>query len=157
LIGHGSAANEPKYLLIEQETLAVLGYDQAAAGFDESVEEGSGAIPTHSYLFGAWVSAGLMGGVFWAWNWSLAARALFRAYPKTLYIFPLVAFCAFEILWDILYSPYGTFSRVTAPYYLVIFMSCLEIVPRKAAKPVAAPAPSRLPLRDCADGTSGAA
>jgi hypothetical protein len=157
LIGHGSAAREPKYLLIERETLAVLGYDQAAAGFDQAVEEGSDAIPSHSYLLGAWVSAGLLGAVFWAWVWGLAARTLFRAYPQTLYILPLVAFCAFEILWDILYSPYGTYSRVTAPYYVVIFMSCLEIVPRKAVKFSPTLTISHPRMLDVAHGTGDAA
>jgi hypothetical protein len=121
--------------MIMQESLALLGYDEAAQGLDQDVEEGTSAIPVHSYLFGAWVWAGLLGAVFWVWVWSVAVRALFRAYPQSLYILPLVAFCAFEILWDILFSPYGTLSRVFVPYYVVIFMSCLEIVQRKAAKP----------------------
>jgi hypothetical protein len=157
LIGHGSDAKDAKYVLIEQQTLALLGYDQVAAGFDRAIEGGGDAIPTHSYLFSAWVWAGLLGAVFWAWVWSLAARVLFRAYPRTLYILPLVTFCAFEILWDIVYSPYGTYSRVTAPYYVVIFMSCLEIVPRKAAKPAPAVAIPQLRLRNCADGAGDAA
>ena len=157
LIGHGSDAKEPKYLLIEQETLAVLGYDQVASGFGQSVEEGSGAIPTHSYIFSAWVWAGVLGGVFWAWVWSLTVRTLFRAYPRTLHILPLVTFCALGLLWDILFSPYGTYSRVTAPFYVVIFMSCLEIVPPKATKPAQALAISQLRLHNCADGAGGAA
>ncbi len=157
IIGHGSDAKEPKYLMMEQETLAVLGYDQVAAGFDQTVEEGSGAIPTHSYIFSAWVWAGVLGAVFWAWVWSLTARALFRAYPRTLYILPLVTFCALGLLWDILFSPYGTYSRVTAPFYVVIFMSCLEIVPRKAVKPAETMALSRPRTRKLADGTGDAA
>jgi hypothetical protein len=152
LIGHGSEAKNPKYLLIEQETLAVLGYDQVAAGFEQTEEEGSGAIPTHSYLFSAWVWAGVLGAVFWAWVWSLALRTLIRAYPRTLYLLPLVAFGAFELLWDIVYSPYGTYSRISAPYYVVIFMSCLEIVPRKAAKPSPTRTISHPRMRNFADG-----
>jgi hypothetical protein len=134
LIGHGSDAKDPKYALMMQQSLALLGYDAAAEDAEQGLEGGYDTIPVHSYLFSAWVWAGLLGAIFWAWVWSVAARALFRAYPQSLYILPLVAFCAFEILWDILFSPYGTLSRVFVPYYVVIFMSCLEIVPRKTAK-----------------------
>ena len=134
LIGHGSDAKDPKYALMMQESLAVMGYDAAAEDMEQGIEGGYDTIPVHSYLFSAWVWAGLLGAVFWIWVWSVAARALFRAYPQSLYILPLVAFCAFEILWDILFSPYGTLSRVFVPYYVVIFMSCLEIVPREKPK-----------------------
>jgi hypothetical protein len=134
LIGHGSQAADPKYVMIMQESLALLGYDEAAEGLDQDVKEGSDAIPVHSYLFGAWVWAGLLGAVFWVWVWSVAARALFRVYPRSLYILPLVAYCAFGLLWDILFSPYGTLGRVFVPYYVVTFMSCLEIVPREKPK-----------------------
>jgi hypothetical protein len=115
IIGHGSQAADPKYLLIMQESLAVLGYDQAAEGFEQTAEEGRNAIPVHSYFFGAWVWAGLLGAVFWGWVWTLPVRTLIRVYPGTLYILPLVAFAAFELLWDIPFSPYGTYSRITAP------------------------------------------
>ena len=157
LIGHGSGARDPKYLIIEQETLARLGYDQAAEGFEQTVEEGNGAIPTHSYLFGAWVASGVLGAVFWAWVWGLAARALFMKYPRTLYLLPLVVFSALGILWDIVYSPYGTYSRVSAPFYVVIFISCLEIVPRKAVKPSVAPARKHPRIPDFANGAGDAA
>ncbi len=157
IIGHGSAAKDPKYLLFEQETLAVLGYDQVAAGFEQTEEEGSGAIPTHSYLFSAWVWAGVLGALFWAWIWSLPARTLMRVYPAQLYILPLVAFASFETLWDILFSPYGTYSRISAPFYVVIFMSCLGIVPRKAVKPSEPTAIAHPRMRKFADGAGDAA
>ena len=80
----------------------------------------NGFIPTHSYLFGAWVDAGILGAVFWAWIFVLAARVLMRVYPETAQLLPVVAFLSFLLLWDILFSPYGTESRYAVPYSIVL-------------------------------------
>jgi hypothetical protein len=122
ILGHGSWAKDPKYFILQHETLAILGYKNADAMSIESIQ--AGLIPTHSYLFGAWVDAGILGAVVWIWAFGFSARTLFRLKPSITIPSLLVSFCGFQLLWSILFSPFGAEVRVIASYYLVVLMSC---------------------------------
>jgi hypothetical protein len=139
ILGHGSFAKDPKYLIMEQQALALLGYESAGDLDPESFEEGD--IPTHSHLMGAWVSAGIVGGLLWGWIWLLAAKTLLRTYPPGIKLLPLASYAAFQLLWDILFSPYGAQMRLITPFYVVIIMNYLGIARPGFAKamPVRAP------------------
>lgn len=138
LIGHGSWAKNRMYIELLLERLSDLGYG-ADGAYGEDSED---LIPTHSYLFGAWVEAGLMGAVFWAFVALLSVRCL-----GVMFTFrhePLVAFGAFiavSLTWDILFSPFGALTRLYVPYYLVLLMFLLK---RHDVSPYGA-GPSRLP------------
>ncbi|MGB9152303.1 MAG: hypothetical protein WCD70_04360, partial [Alphaproteobacteria bacterium] len=132
LLGHGSWAKDPTYLIAERQALALMGYNFAEDISPDDLEEG--LIPTHSYIFGAWVDAGILGAIFWGWVWVLTARVLMRVYPATAVLLPFVAFIAFELLWDLLFSPYGAEWRIIVPFYIVILMTCSDMVPRNAAR-----------------------
>jgi hypothetical protein len=114
--GHGSWAKDDQYssLLTELRRQA----DYIAVGEDEE-----GLIPTHSHLLGAWVEAGIMGAVFWAWVLSLPVRILLRPYSVMDHLTPLTAFFAFFLIWDIFFSPYGAERRFLTPYYVVVMMT----------------------------------
>ncbi|MFZ2404143.1 MAG: hypothetical protein WAW41_03330, partial [Methylobacter sp.] len=58
IIGHGSWAKDQKYADILVYALSQHGYD--IHGIYES-----DLIPSHSYIMGAWVEAGLVGAIFW--------------------------------------------------------------------------------------------
>ncbi len=131
ILGHGSWARDLKYLIIERQALAMMGYKNAE---DYSrVDAESGIIQTHSYFFGAWVSAGILGAVFWAWVFVLTAKMLLSVYPPTIKLMPLASFAAFTLLWDILFSPYGAQQRIVSPYYVVLIMTCMGIAARRTA------------------------
>jgi hypothetical protein len=113
LLGHGSWAKDPKYLEME------IGH-----GVNPSpLTLAEGLIPTHSYLMGAWVEAGLLGVPVWIWALLVAAGVLARLYRRDGQLVALVAFAAFALVWDVLFSPYGSFERLIAPYYVLILVT----------------------------------
>ena len=66
---------------------ALLGDDVGEEMDLEAFKEGY--IPEHSYILGAWVSAGILGAVFWFWVFILVVRALSRSIPRACHCFPL--------------------------------------------------------------------
>lgn len=131
IFGHGSWAKDPTYLIAEHQALALMGYSTADEVSPEDFEEG--LIPTHSYLFGAWVDAGVLGAIFWAWVFVLDAKTLMRVYPPTTVLLPVMSYIGFELLWDVVFSPYGAEVRIIFPFYIVMLMTCSDMMPSKAA------------------------
>lgn len=125
ILGHGSWAKNPAYILAERQALAVMGYQDTAALAPEELEEG--IIPTHSYVLGAWVDGGILGAIFWVWVWGLIAKMLLRSYPGSVLIPPAVPWFAFQLLWNIPFSPYGGGERIVTPFYLVVLIGYLSI------------------------------
>ncbi len=125
ILGHGSSAKNPAYILAQRQALAVMGYQDAAAMSPEELEEG--IIPTHSYLLGAWVDGGILGAIFWVWVWGLVAKMLLKSYPGSVLIPPAVSWFALQLLWNIPFSPYGGGERIVAPFYLVVLIGFLSI------------------------------
>jgi len=132
ILGHGSWARDPGYLLAERQALALMGYIDPSEIIDNEFEEG--LIPAHSYLLGAWVNAGILGALFWGWVWVVTARTLARVYPANFELLPIAAFVGFGLLWDILFSPYGAEMRIISPFYVVMMMTCLGMAPNKAVQ-----------------------
>lgn len=117
-LGRGSWAKDYEYSSLLNEL-------KRQAGYVTGAEDEEGLIPTHSHLLGAWVEAGLLGAVFWAWVLSLPIRVLLRPNSVMNRLTPLMAFFAFLLIWDIFFSPYGAERRFMTPYYAVIMMTCL--------------------------------
>lgn len=132
ILGHGSWAKDLKYLIIRRETMALLGYTNYNSTPDQDIE--SGIIQTHSYFFGAWVDAGILGAVFWAWVWVMVLKVLIRVYPPKFVLPAIMPWMAFELLWAILFSPYGVGTRITAPYYVVVLMGYGSVAQLSAAR-----------------------
>lgn len=120
IIGHGSWAKDPKYAEIMEEDLAQLGYEVLG-------REDSDLIPTHSYLMGAWVEAGIMGAVFWVYVLLLTGRALFASYGSNSFLLPLILFEALKFLWDIPFSPFGAQARLYAAYDLSLMIFAIAL------------------------------
>lgn len=119
IIGHGSWAKDPMYTALLPELLLMYGYDEAqpVAYFYED-----DLIPTHSFLFGAWVNSGLLGAVFWLWVMVFCAKLLLVVYKIKDTLTPVVAFVGFNMLWNIPFSPFGAETRPYTAYYLVLLM-----------------------------------
>ncbi|MFZ0395266.1 MAG: hypothetical protein WCF17_10825 [Terracidiphilus sp.] len=135
ILGHGSWARDPLYVYMEKRALALLGYDVREEMDLEAFKEGY--IPEHSYILGAWVSAGILGAVFWFWVFILVVRALSRVYPASVPLLPFAAFAGFETLWDLLFSPYGSEMRIITPFYVVLLMTCMTMASRASANAIA--------------------
>jgi hypothetical protein len=101
------------------ERRAELGYKKFQGGKLDDL------IPTHSYLFGSWVEAGIFGGIFWSFIWGFAAYAFLHASGREP-LLPLFAFASLMLMWDVLFSPLGTPTRFVAPFFVaatVLFRS----------------------------------
>jgi len=120
VIGHGSWAKDRKYA-------DLLAYALSQQGYDNASQSKVDLIPTHSYMIGAWVEAGIVGAVFWLWALMLTARALLATYNSNTVLLPLTAFVAFNLIWDIPFSPFGALARVYAAYYLALMMFVLTL------------------------------
>lgn len=110
IIGHGSWAKDFKYVDLLATRLTSLGYEIGAGSSDV------GLIPAHSYMLGSWVWAGLLGGVFWAAMLLLAGWLLLNLYAVRLRLGPLLVFSSTLLLWNIVFSPYGSTARLLAAY-----------------------------------------
>lgn len=121
LLGHGSWAKDCDYASLLIELKQELDYFPG-----EENEEC--LIPTHSHLLGAWVEAGILGALFWAWVLSVTARALLRSFDLRGRLTPLVVFVGFLLIWNIIFSPYGAERRFITPYYVIVMMSFLPYV-----------------------------
>lgn len=128
ILGHGSWAKDPQYILMQLEALAALGYSTVSSVLAEEMQ--TGYIPAHSHLFGSWVEAGLLGAFFWAWVLAMVAKTLGQLSPARFTFAPVAAFTAFALAWDIVFSPYGADMRFVAPYSIVMLMTCVTAIPK---------------------------
>lgn len=123
LLGHGSWAREPKYT---EMLLDVMSHYGVQAPPDYSDEKREGLIPSHSLLFGSWVSAGVFGGVFWIYMIRRTIKGTVAISTLKGPLAPMYAFLAVHLLWDILFSPLGSASRMTIALSIVILADAVE-------------------------------
>lgn len=119
IIGHGSWAKDPKYVLMMADELEQQGY--AAHGVLDS-----DLIPSHSYLMGAWVEAGVVGAAFWLFGLVIIVRVLRRMGGGDVVLAPLVIFESLLFLWNIPFSPFGAEARLYAAYDFALLIFVLS-------------------------------
>jgi len=124
IIGHGSWPTDSTYTLYLAHLMASLGYRNSPAG--AAIKRYGGLIPAHSHLLGAWVQAGVAGAIFWFWVYSLIIRGLRALYTAGEPLTPLIAYFAFLLGWDVLFSPYGFDRRFLTTYYVILLMFVLN-------------------------------
>jgi len=131
IVGYGSWAQDPKYV----EMLFDMQLEQGLIDREDMLEYESDLIPTHSHLMGAWVWAGILGGVFWFYILWLALRCIIRIAISRPPLAPVYMAMAIGLVWGILFSPFGLSVRVGDALVLVIVIDLLESSPssRKAA------------------------
>jgi hypothetical protein len=125
LLGHGSWARDPKYVELQRQRLIEMGVPGGNLPVDPDL------IPTHSYLLGSWVWAGLAGGLFWLIVATLVLWVLANLYAVRLELNPLVAFVASVLLWSIAFSPYSNTERLYATFGIVVCLLALELIRRR--------------------------
>ena len=127
LIGFGSWAKNPAYADLYLE------YRQFGEGIPEWILE-TGTIPVHSYFFAGWLEAGILGAVFWGWVLYTVIRSLIDVWWNRDPYAVLIAFLGIELLWDIVFSPFGANARLEFAYrfaILVLFTFSAVSKPRK--------------------------
>jgi hypothetical protein len=108
ILGHGSWAKDVAYIAILVDILESNGAQLAGNPYENAL------IPTHSYLLGSWVEAGVLGGLFWIAVTVLSLIALFKSFKGDAQYFPLASFFLLFLCWDVLFSPFGADQRFTA-------------------------------------------
>jgi len=118
LLGYGSWAQHPEYVYLLWD--ADYGEFTAAQYANQLA---LGIIPTHSYITGAWVDGGPLPALFWIMIWGLAFYALISIDTSKGWLPKLAAYLAIGLLWNILFSPFGTGARTIAALSIVIIIS----------------------------------
>ena len=123
ILGHGSWAKDYKYLI---EYIGISRDFTEDHGDPLNPDINDGLIPSHSYLLGAWVEAGLIGGLFWM---CIIFISIFVIFPAAFrYLNMLSVYCIMMLptfLWNIIFSPFGANVRVEVGGMLAIFMALL--------------------------------
>ena len=133
ILGHGSWAKDARYVELQREGLVEFGVPNGNEPTDPNL------IPTHSYLLGSWVWAGLGGGVFWAAVAALALWLMANLYTVRSALSPLLVFSTTFLLWNIAFSPYGNTQRLFATFSIAVCVLGLRLV-RDSQRSNAAPA-----------------
>lgn len=120
IIGHGSWAQDPYYVFLYFGELTARGL---ASPVDYYIANFGYLIPTHSYIFGSWVEAGVLGLPIWIWLLTLVAKSLYGILKKNDISSQLVALPVFLLLWDIPFSPFGSTARLTVAAQICIILS----------------------------------
>ncbi len=121
IIGHGSWAKGAKYRVFMYH-LIELGFNIEQGQLDYYVNS-TDLIPTHSHFTQAWVWSGILGAVFWFWILIFMGKAVLKEnnFPGELY--PLVIYFGIAAIWDILFSPLGSFMRILWALRFITFLS----------------------------------
>lgn len=122
ILGHGSWAKDYKYfeMLYDIEGTTLNG------SLDSMEASGSGLIPTHSHVMGAWVQAGILGAVFWVYMFWLVLKSLIKVSLLRPNLAPVYAFLLIGFLWDIWFSPFASTRRITEAMLIVVILDVLE-------------------------------
>jgi hypothetical protein len=124
ILGHGSWARDSKYIEMLRDIKSRYGiaYDPAAGE-----EEAADVIPTHSYLFGAWVWAGILGGARWINVLTKVFKSIIKLSLLRPATMPLYAYLLVRQFWNILFSPFGSTERILTAFVIVIMIELLEV------------------------------
>lgn len=123
IVGHGSWAQDPYYVRLYFSKLAELGLPTP---IDYYISTFGYVIPTHSYIFGAWVEAGILGLPIWIYLIWLVVRALYAILKQHMFPNVLVTLAGFSLLWDIPFSPFSTVSRFLVPAQICVMLAALR-------------------------------
>lgn len=121
IIGHGSWAEDRKYIDMLMAMTRTEGLEIPPSYF-------GALIPTHSYLTGSWVEAGVLGGLFWVFILLQVVKVLGNLFQVRDPLSPLAVFICLTLLWDILFSPFAAERRVIVAYEIVLIIFVWEFV-----------------------------
>lgn len=124
ILGHGSKPKDPKYIEMLTDLRERYGISETSP--DEAENSTEGAIPSHSFLLGSWVSAGVLGAVFWIYLILPVGRALIRVSLLSLPLAPVYAHMLLNFMWNIFFSPFASVHRVVSAFAIVLMAEVLE-------------------------------
>ncbi len=124
IIGHGSWPEDRKYIEMLADMLAET---NGSSGFAALIANGEGGlIPSHSHIVGSWVSAGIFGLIFWAYIIWVVLRSIVTIANMRPPLAPVYMFMLITMFWDIWFSPFALFRRLTEAFLLVVMSDLLK-------------------------------
>lgn len=117
VLGHGSWAKDRKYVEMFRTIRIRLGLN-----FPKTTYIESDRIPSHSYFFGSWVEAGILGALFWLGIFFMPLTACYYLLKRSEPLMPLIAVISLSLVWSIPFSPFGASARFTASYAIVAML-----------------------------------
>jgi len=124
ILGHGSWAKDFKYVEMLDDIRVEKGGQSELQDAEE--ESQGGVIPTHSHIMGAWVWAGILGAVFWAYFLWLVIQGTVRVTILRPPLAPIYAYIILGMMWSILFSPFSTMARFAEALTIVIIIDLLK-------------------------------
>jgi hypothetical protein len=124
ILGHGSYPVDIKYTEMYHDLLIEVGMHEDM--YDEQNQGDISTIPAHSHLMQAWVFAGVFGGVFWAFALVLVTRGIIQATILRPALLPIYCFLGISMVWNVMFSPFGSFERIAEAFLLVTFCDLLN-------------------------------
>ena len=121
-IGHGSWVEDPKYKSLMLR-LSDLGYDINEQAILDSESD---LIPTHSFLMGAWVWAGLLGAIFWLYTIQLYIKNISKLAFGNHCFKPIYLYIFLIAIWNILFSPFGSVVRLSFALSMVLLFDFIK-------------------------------
>ena len=118
VIGHGSWARDIEYVFFLSDLRYWIGLKGGIFRSD--------LIPSHSYLVGAWVEAGIFGLIFWLFVFYQAIKSFFCLILLKPRLIPILALILMGFLWAIWFSPFGAQARIVAAFNIVIVQFILN-------------------------------
>ena len=137
ILGHGSWARDFYYVRLLVVKAKEVGYRID----DKKALMRNDLIPSHSFFFGAWVEAGVFGGLFWAYVMGIAILASYRLLAQQQFYLPVVIYAVLLLMWNVMFSPFGADARFTAAFQIVVIMWVLRNPPplSQASRPNSGP------------------
>jgi hypothetical protein len=123
ILGHGSYARDFKYIEMLNDIEARWGQQLDLRDVEQ---QGQGLIPAHSHLMGAWVQAGILGAVFWAYVLWLSLKGIVRVSLLLPPLAPLYAMMLVSFVWGIWFSPFASTERTQAALVIIFTLDLLD-------------------------------
>ena len=116
IIGYGSWAKNPFSDALLTDLLNQLGY------YTPAVSYFGDRIPTHSHIFGSWITAGIFGAFIWLWFLYKAIKAiLINSINKDNWN-SFFYFISILIIWHLFFNHFNGSARFYDGYYLCIIL-----------------------------------
>lgn len=117
ILGHGSWARDLYYARMLQKKVQELGI-----AISNNRKLRHDLIPSHSYLMGAWVEAGILGALFWAYTFFVLIGTIYGLLKYNVPGYAALLVPLLVTMWAIPFSPFGAEARFSAGLAIVIAM-----------------------------------
>jgi O-antigen ligase len=111
LIGRGSYPRDPYY----SQYMELL-----AESLGKGWEQKDYLIPTHSFVLGAWVEAGILGALFWLFVLFESVKSMTNLLYGNIRSIELCGFLISLLIWGILFSPLSGNERIFIAFCIVV-------------------------------------